>query len=69
MRKERVDPKEEGVVGDVNDVTKPVPDTQHAPEVKYESEGGEPRPKRSRVDDAGGLDEEELFDGWPTSMV
>jgi len=63
LKKERVDLKEEGVVGDINDDTKPVPDTQHTPKVKYESEGGEPRPKKSRVDDTGELDEEELFDG------
>lgn len=62
LRKETVDPKEEGVVEDFNDAAEPVPDIQHTLEVKDKSEGGEPRPKKSRVDDTGELDEEELFD-------
>ena len=54
--------KEEGVVGDADDDAKPVLNIQHTLKVKYESEGGEPRPKKPRVDDTGELDEDELFD-------
>jgi len=67
LRKARVDPKEDGVVGDLNDA-KPVPDIQHTLTVKDESEGGEPRPKKPRIDDTGELDEEELFGDWSTGM-
>jgi len=67
LRKGRVDPKHEDVVGDLNGV-KPVPDVQPTPRVKDESEGGEPRPKKPRIDDTGELDEEELFGDWPTGM-
>ena len=66
LRKARVDPKQAGVVGDLNDA-KPAPDIQPTPRVKDESEG-EPRPKKPRIDDTGELDEEELFGDWPTGM-
>jgi hypothetical protein len=70
LRKEKVDPKEEGVVGNTDDDAKPAPDIlQHTLKVKDESEGGGPRPKKPRIDDTGELDEEELFRGWHTGMA
>lgn len=58
LRKERVNPKEEGVFGDFNEEVKPIPAIQHT--LKTE-EVEEPRPKKPRIDDTGELDEDELF--------
>ena len=63
LRKERVDPKEEGTFGDFNEKVKPTPTTRHPLEMEGGLKGGGPRPKRSRVDDTGELDEDELFGG------
>ena len=58
LRKERVDPKEEGAFGYFNEEVKPVPAIQHALKVE---EDEEPRPKKPRIDGTGELDEDELF--------
>lgn len=58
LRKENV---KEDMIDDVNEDVKPI---QPVPEVEDKLEDREPRPKRTRVDDAGGLDEDELFGSW-----
>jgi len=58
-RKERE--KEMGVVGDIDEDVKPVPAINHVSKVEDDLEGGEPRPKKPRIDDADELDEDELF--------
>ena len=59
LRKTKV--KEEGAVDDANGSAKPQPIVEHIPKVEDGSEGGEPRPKKARIEDTGSLDEEELF--------
>jgi len=56
LRKEK---EEMGAVGGIDEDVKPVPTIQHTPKV----ECGEPWPKKPRIDDAGELDEDELFGG------
>ena len=59
LRKERAG--EEGMVGGLDEGVKANPIVQQIPKVEDEPEWGEPLPKKPRVDDVGGLDEDELF--------
>ena len=61
LRKEAVDPKEEGGVGDVCVPVKPISTALHTPKIEDELEGGGPLRKKPRFDDMSELDEDEMF--------
>lgn len=61
LRKEVVDPKGEGGVGDVSGPAKPIPIVLHVPKTEDGLEGDEPVRKRPRFDDTSELDEDEMF--------
>jgi len=58
LRKERA---EEGRIDDVSEDVKHTPTIRHVSEVEDDSQGGEPRPKKPRINDMDELDEDELF--------
>jgi hypothetical protein len=59
LRKTNV--KGEDVADDANENAKPPPIVEYIPKVEDDSEGGEPRPKKPRIEDSLELDEDELF--------
>ena len=61
LRKVKVNGEGEGPAFNVTEDTKPSPIVQHIPKVEDDPEAGEPLSKKPRVDNTGGLDEDELF--------
>ena len=59
LRKERAE--QGSVVGDINEDVKPTPTIHHIPKVEDDLGGEGPRSKKPRANDAGELDEDELF--------
>lgn len=60
--------KGEDVIDDVEENVKLSPIVEYIPEVEDGWEGGGPQPKKPRMDDAGKLDEDELFGDQHTGI-